>query len=105
MLSSTEPVKVDPWPTERGLQWLAARVSLFAWIFIAVTIVVLVYAVVVGFVLVVAHLTLIAHIRGNAVRLGSDQVPQPWRSRAIRNGRYSASSSSPPAAGTAERST
>ncbi len=73
--ASAEPIRVEPWPTERPLQLLTAVVSLGLWILAIVSIIGLVYALLIGLLFFVAHLTLIGHIRGNGVRLGPDQFP------------------------------
>lgn len=73
---SSDPVHVDPWPTEQPLHILAAIVSAVLWLLAAVSIIGMVYAVFLGLFFFIAHLTLVAHIRGSAVRLGPDQLPE-----------------------------
>lgn len=73
---STDPVHVDPWPMERPLHILAVLVSAGLWLLAAVSIIGIVYAALLGLFFFIAHLTLIAHIRGSAIRVAPDQLPE-----------------------------
>ncbi len=66
---------IDRWPTEIPLLALIAFLALVAWSAIVLSIIGLVYALIIGVAVFVAQAVFIAHLRGNAVRLGPEQMP------------------------------
>ncbi|MDP3940056.1 MAG: M48 family metallopeptidase [Deltaproteobacteria bacterium] len=74
--AAAPPLVVSRWPSERPLFVLVLMVSLGFWCLLAVSIVGLLYAVLIGIFFGIAHLIFIAHLRGSAVRLGPEQLPE-----------------------------
>lgn len=74
------PVQVERWPTEVPLRILVLLASLVIWLGLAVSIIGIIYVLFIGLLLFVAHLVFIAHVRGSAVRLSPDQMPDLYRS-------------------------
>jgi Zn-dependent protease with chaperone function len=72
-------VRVERWPTETPLLVAVALASAFLWLLLALTILGLVYVGVICLFLFLGHVVLITHIRGNAIRLGPDQLPDLHR--------------------------
>jgi len=69
-------LRVDRWSSERRLRvfvWLAA---IALWSALAVSLVGIAYVAFLGVFFFVAHIAFITHLRGNAVRLGPDQMPE-----------------------------
>ncbi|HEX5580637.1 MAG TPA: M48 family metallopeptidase, partial [Gemmatimonadaceae bacterium] len=73
---SAAPIRVTRWPTEMPLFAVSLAVALVLWLVIVVSVVGLVYAVMLGAFFFVMRLGFIAHLRGSAVRLGPDQLPE-----------------------------
>ena len=72
-------VRVERWPTETPLLVAVALASAFLWLLLAATIFGLIYVGVICLFLFLGHVVLVTHIRGNAVRLGPDQLPDLHR--------------------------
>jgi len=70
------PIAVERWPSERNLLALVVLAALGLWIALAVSIIGIVYAAMLGVFFFVAHVGFIAHLRGSAVRLGPEQMPE-----------------------------
>jgi Zn-dependent protease with chaperone function len=70
------PVQVERWPSERPLFVLVWLSALALWIALAVSLVGILYAAFLGLFFFVAHVTFITHLRGSAVRLGPEQMPE-----------------------------
>ncbi len=69
-------ITVDRWPSERNLFALVVLASIGIWVALCFSIIGIVYA---GFFAVfffLAHVGFVAHLRGSAVRLGPDQMPE-----------------------------
>jgi Zn-dependent protease with chaperone function len=71
-----QTVEVKRWPSERPLFILVLLSSLFIWVSLAISIVGLVYAALIFIFLFISHLAFITHLRGSAIRLGPDQMPE-----------------------------
>jgi Zn-dependent protease with chaperone function len=69
-------VRVERWPTEKPLLVLVAIAAVLLWVALTVTVIGFVYAAFIGLFLFVSHLGFIAYLRGSAVRLGPDQLPE-----------------------------
>jgi len=69
------PVLVERWPTEIPLLVIAAVASAALWLLAAITIIPFVYAVVLGVFFFVGRLVFVGHVRGNAVKVGPEQLP------------------------------
>jgi Zn-dependent protease with chaperone function len=70
----------DRWPSERPLFITTVVFACLLWVAIVVTIIGLVYAVLFALLLLFVRLVLVSHLRGNGVRLGSDQFPELYDS-------------------------
>src|SRR5262249_16736289 len=68
-------VPLRPWPTERPFRVVLFLVSLPLWFAMFKTPIGLTYAVLIGTFFFVTRLAFIAHLRGSAVRLGPEQLP------------------------------
>src|SRR3972149_710473 len=68
-------IRIDRWPSEGPLLFIAAVVSLGVWVLAAVTIIGLAYAVLLGMFFFLAHVIFVAHVRGSGVRVGPEQFP------------------------------
>ena len=73
---SETPVRVERWPTEIPLLVLVALAAAGIWILLAVSMIGLIYALLIGAFLALSHVGFIAYIRGSAVRLSPDQLPE-----------------------------
>lgn len=71
-----DAIVVERSSTERPLFVLALLISLVFWVVICISVVGLVYAVCLGAFFFVLHLGFVAHLRGSAVRLAPDQLPE-----------------------------
>ncbi len=71
-----ETVNVRRWPTERPLFVLVLLCTIVLWISLAVSIVGIVYAAMLGIFFFVSHVVFITYLRGSAVRLGPEQMPE-----------------------------
>jgi Zn-dependent protease with chaperone function len=69
-------LKVDRWSSERPLLALVWLTAIGVWIALAVSLIGIAYAAFLGIFFFVAHIAFITHLRGNAVRLGPDQMPE-----------------------------
>jgi Zn-dependent protease with chaperone function len=67
-----QPQSVQRWETEIPLLILAA---LALWAFLLISLIGIFYAVFFGIFFFLAHVAFIAHLRGSAVKLGPDQLP------------------------------
>ncbi len=74
--SGDAPIVVERWRNEMTLFVISAIISVFAWFFLAISIVGLIYAVFIALFFFIIHLGFIAHVRGSGVRLGPDQFPE-----------------------------
>ncbi len=74
------PLQIERWPTEVPLRILVILASVVIWLLLALSIFGIIYALLIGMFLLVSHLIFIAYIRGSAVRLGPDQMPQLYQS-------------------------
>ena len=74
--SGEAPIVVERWRNEMPLFVISAIISVFAWFFLAISIVGLIYALFIALFFFVIHLGFIAHVRGSGVRLGPDQFPE-----------------------------
>jgi len=70
------PIDVERWPSERNLLAVVVLAALGLWIALFVSIIGIVYAAMLGLFFFVAHVGFIAHLRGSAVRLGPEQMPE-----------------------------
>lgn len=71
-----DAVNVQRWPTETPLFVLVLLSAIACWIVLALTIIGFVYAGMLGIFFFVSHVAFIAHLRGSAVRIGPDQMPE-----------------------------
>lgn len=69
-------VHVERWPSEAPLLALVVLASLALWALLGITIVGLLYALLLGLFFFFVHLAFITHLRGSAVRLGPEQLPE-----------------------------
>jgi Zn-dependent protease with chaperone function len=67
---------VDRWPSERNLLALVVMAALALWVALAVSIIGIAYAALLGVFFFAAHVGFVAHLRGSAVRLGPEQMPE-----------------------------
>src|SRR5262245_6024099 len=70
------PVRVQPWPSEGPLRALILVISLGVWLMLVLSIFGIGYAIGFGLAFLFAQAIFIAHLRGNAVRLGPEQLPE-----------------------------
>lgn len=71
----TETINVSPWPTETTLFVLVFFSAITMWAFLVVSIIGFIYAAMLGIFFFVSHVAFITHLRGSAVRLGPEQMP------------------------------
>jgi Zn-dependent protease with chaperone function len=76
---TTQPLRVERWPSERPLAAFVALAAIALWVLLAVSIVGLLYALLLAAVFFLAHVAFVTHLRGNAVRLGPEQMPELWQ--------------------------
>jgi len=69
-------VRVQRWPTEKPLLVLVAIAAAGLWVALIVSVIGFLYAAFIGLFLFVSHLGFIAYLRGSAIRLGPDQLPE-----------------------------
>lgn len=72
-------VNVERWPSELPLQALCFLASLGIYVVLAISIIGIIYAVAFAVFFFVAHAAFVAYIRGSAVRLGPQQLPELHR--------------------------
>jgi len=68
-------IEVKRWPTERPLFFLLLVLSALIWMGLAVSVVGLLYVLLLGLIFFLARVVFITHLRGNAVRLLPEQMP------------------------------
>jgi Zn-dependent protease with chaperone function len=69
-------IQVQPWPSETPLFALVVAASVVLWLALAISIIGIAYALLIAVGLFFAHVAYVAHVRGSAVRLGPDQLPE-----------------------------
>ena len=69
-------ITVDRWPSERNYYALVVVASLALWAALCVSIIGIAYAGLLAIFFFVAHVGFVAHLRGSAVRLGPEQMPE-----------------------------
>jgi Zn-dependent protease with chaperone function len=74
--SSSAPIVVSRWPTEKPLLVLTAIAAAIMWLVLIVSGIGIVYIVMIATFLAVMHLILVGNLRGSAVRLGPQQFPE-----------------------------
>lgn len=74
-MSEATLVRVERWPSERPLAVLIWITALSMWLLLAVSVIGIAYALLIGLFFFISHVLFIAYVRGNAVRLGPDQMP------------------------------
>ncbi|MFA6955917.1 MAG: M48 family metalloprotease [Thermoanaerobaculia bacterium] len=70
------PVRVARWDSEIPLLVIVALSSLLLWVMLVVSIIGIAYAVFLGIFFFLAHIGFIAYLRGSAVRLSPEQLPE-----------------------------
>lgn len=70
------PVVVERWPTELPLLAFVALSAAAIWALLFLSLIGFVYAAFIGLFLFFAHLGFVAYVRGSAIRLGPDQLPE-----------------------------
>ena len=70
------PLKVSRWSSERPLLVLVWLAAIGLWIVLAVSLIGIAYAALLGVFFFVVHVMFITNLRGNAVRLSPDQMPE-----------------------------
>ena len=63
---------------ERTLRGFAIGIAIVSWLLVVVSIIGAIYGALIALVILVAHALYLAHVRGNAVRLGPQQLPHLW---------------------------
>lgn len=76
---TSERVHVERWPTEEPLFVFVVLAAVTLWLLLAVSIIGLVYVLLIGVALFVSHVVFVAHVRGSAVRLSANQLPELHR--------------------------
>jgi Zn-dependent protease with chaperone function len=76
-IAAVQPrVTIERWPSERPLFVASLLVAAAVWVVLLVTVIGAVYAVLfLGFIFL-GHVAFMAHVRGSAVRVGPDQLPE-----------------------------
>jgi Zn-dependent protease with chaperone function len=75
--SAAEPtLSIPRWPTERPLFALVVTASVFLWLGLIISIFGVAYALLIAAGFFLAQVALVAYVRGNAVRLGPNQLPE-----------------------------
>ncbi len=74
--SPERALRVVRWPSEVPLRVLVLLAALGLWIAIVVSLIGAFYALLLGLFFFFAHLAFVFHLRGNAVRLGPEQLPE-----------------------------
>ena len=77
--SADASIPLRRWPSERPLRFVVILVALLLWPVIAHSTIGIVYAIGFGIFFFLTHLAFIAHLRGSAVRLGPEQLPDLYR--------------------------
>lgn len=63
---------------ERTLRGFAIGIAIVSWLLVVVSIIGAIYGALIALFILVAHALYLAHVRGNAVRLGPNQLPHLW---------------------------
>ena len=63
---------------ERTLRGFAIGIAIVSWLLVVVSIIGAIYGALIALVILMAHALYLAHVRGNAVRLGPNQLPHLW---------------------------
>ena len=71
-----ETVNIQRWPSEIPLFILVLLSAIVCWIFFVLSIIGIAYAIMIGIIFFVSHVAFITHLRGSAVRIGPDQMPE-----------------------------
>jgi Zn-dependent protease with chaperone function len=74
-VESETQVRVERWPTEVPLLVLVALSAAFLWLILALSVIGLIYALFIGLFFFISHLGFVAYLRGSALRLGPNQLP------------------------------
>jgi Zn-dependent protease with chaperone function len=74
-VSDANVIHVERWPSERPLAVLVWITALAMWLLLGISLIGIAYALLLGIFFFVSHVLFIAYVRGNAVRLGPDQMP------------------------------
>ena len=69
----------DRWPSELPLLLFTILTALGIWLLLFVSIIGVAYGVFIGLAMYLAHLAFVTHLRGSAIRLGEDQLPDLYR--------------------------
>ena len=75
-VAAAPPVVVERWPSERNLLALVVMAALALWVALTFSIIGIAYAALLGLFFFAVHVGFIAHLRGSAVRLGPEQMPE-----------------------------
>lgn len=70
---------VERWSSEKPLFGLTVLLALGIWVLLAVTVVGLVYVLLIGGFLLFSRSVFVSHVRGSAVKVGPDQLPEIHR--------------------------
>src|SRR5438132_5902492 len=73
---ATSPLSVRRWETEIPLLILVILVSIVLWILVAVSMIGIFYAVFFSLFFLLAQVGFVAHLRGSAIKLGPQQLPE-----------------------------
>jgi Zn-dependent protease with chaperone function len=74
--SRPQEIAVERWPSEDYLFAFFILAALNVWFVLAISIFGAIYALFIGIALFFAHLLFVTHVRGSAVRLGPNQLPE-----------------------------
>lgn len=74
--NSTDTICVKPYGSERPLRITLVILGVLLWFVIIASIVGAAYAIFLGVFFFIAHMSLIAYLRGSAVKLGPQQIPE-----------------------------
>ena len=75
-MNSEGLVRVERWPTELPLLVLVVLAAAGVWALLALSIFGIVYAALIAVFLFLGHVGFVAYVRGSAVRIGPDQLPE-----------------------------
>jgi Zn-dependent protease with chaperone function len=70
------PIRVFPWPTESAWMAITAVTAGVMWVILAMSVIGLIYVAMFAVFFGLMHLVLVSHIRGSAVKLGPNQLPE-----------------------------
>ncbi len=80
MNPSQNPIQISRWPSETPLTWVVGFFAAFFWLILIVSLFGIAYALLLGIIFFFAHVGFIYHVRGNGVRLSSEQFPSLYKS-------------------------